>query len=313
MSVIYEEIENPRTLSFKAMEYSDNYAMISAMNRDPAILAIPELIGSVGNVANGKLLKKIKSQNMNLAVSLAEFRSTANTVGDFAKSVARVLIQPKMVLGHYVAKRLSANRHTWTRRIRTLKSTREKDAVNAYLAYTYGLRPIMSDINGSLEALSSRLSTGLRRRDKVSHTRSARVEGTGPFGASFSSREVQYGITCEYQVDTAVQALSKVGVTNPALAIYELIPYSFVFDWIVPVGDYLSHLDALTGVSDFVMVERIKETLIQETSSGYRYTRVYKHRGHPTTKTPRVVLTYQPSSSLKNALDGITLLMQRKT
>lgn len=42
-------------------------------------------------------------------------------------------------------------------------------------------------------------------------------------------------------------AFSRLGITNPALIAWELLPWSFVADWFVPVGDYLSLLDATLG------------------------------------------------------------------
>jgi hypothetical protein len=42
--------------------------------------------------------------------------------------------------------------------------------------------------------------------------------------------------------------LSQIGVTNPLSLAWELVPYSFVIDWFIPVGDYLGSFDALVGV-----------------------------------------------------------------
>jgi hypothetical protein len=48
---------------------------------------------------------------------------------------------------------------------------------------------------------------------------------------------------------TTKRALTRLGIGNlPALA-YELIPYSFILDWFLPVGTYLGSLDAFSGIS----------------------------------------------------------------
>jgi hypothetical protein len=39
------------------------------------------------------------------------------------------------------------------------------------------------------------------------------------------------------------------GISNPALVAWELVPFSFVADWFVPVGDWLKQLDALLGLT----------------------------------------------------------------
>jgi hypothetical protein len=37
---------------------------------------------------------------------------------------------------------------------------------------------------------------------------------------------------------------ARLGLLNPAEVIWELVPFSFVADWFLPIGDYLSALDA---------------------------------------------------------------------
>lgn len=313
LSVTTKTYVNPLIRGVRRMEYSDLHYKTSAMTLDPGVIPVPSELDSLSNELNAKLLLKIKSQNINLAVSLAEFRSTANTVGSLASSIAKVLVQPKMRRGLYLARQLQRGlpHYRWSNRVQTLKSTRDKEACNSYLAYTYGLSPIMSDITGSLQALSERLlNQELIRKEKVSATREQFAIGRGKYGDSMSRRVTKFSLRAEYRVNTAVQALSKVGITNPASAVYELIPYSFVFDWIIPVGDYLATLDALTGVDNFVYVERYLDVLSQATSSGYQQNETSKVRSAPLTRTPSVRLTYTPSASLNAVQNGIMLLKQ---
>lgn len=49
-------------------------------------------------------------------------------------------------------------------------------------------------------------------------------------------------------VNPRFHELQQLGVTNPALFAWEVIPFSFVFDWFVGVGDYLEGLTALHGI-----------------------------------------------------------------
>jgi hypothetical protein len=47
-----------------------------------------------------------------------------------------------------------------------------------------------------------------------------------------------------------IVSLASLGVTNPLEIAWELVPFSFVVDWALPVGQYLSSLDAMFGYDD---------------------------------------------------------------
>lgn len=311
LSYFYQREQNPLVRYHRVTDYWKGYFEIRSSEVNGYLVPLISEAGSISNDLQNRLLKKIKSQNVNLAVTMAEYRSTAKTVGDLARSIARVLVQPKMRVGYRLARNLS--RHTdlrWKDRVKTLSNSREKDAVNAYLAYTYGLKPIMSDITGILELLSKKLENPDYVYKRVSERRTQHGSASSTYGTSSSVLTTGVKIACRYKVNTSVKTLAEAGITNPALAIYELVPYSFVFDWIFPVGDYLSQLDALTGVSDFQMIEGLYEESTQTTSSGYSLHTISKVRSAPLNRTPSFVLSYSPSSSVMNLANGIMLLKQ---
>lgn len=45
-------------------------------------------------------------------------------------------------------------------------------------------------------------------------------------------------------------SLASSGVTNPLLVAWELVPFSFVVDWAIPVGAWLESLDAMLGYGE---------------------------------------------------------------
>ena len=52
--------------------------------------------------------------------------------------------------------------------------------------------------------------------------------------------------------DNAISSLttsaSQIGLTNPALLAWDVLPFSFVVDWFLPLGGYLSSLDSMLGI-----------------------------------------------------------------
>jgi hypothetical protein len=55
-------------------------------------------------------------------------------------------------------------------------------------------------------------------------------------------------VRLDYSLSNPVLAnLSQMGITNPVELAWEELPYSFVADWFLPIGDYLGNLDATLG------------------------------------------------------------------
>ncbi|UUW21282.1 MAG: maturation protein [Sanya fiers-like virus 15] len=46
----------------------------------------------------------------------------------------------------------------------------------------------------------------------------------------------------------AISAMAQTGILNPSLVLWEAVPYSFVVDWFIPVGEYLESLNSLAGI-----------------------------------------------------------------
>lgn len=103
------------------------------------------------------------------------------------------------------------------------------------------------------------------------------------------------------------KTFQQIGLTNPLLLGWELIPFSFVADWFIQVGDYLETLDALIGVKRIAITRSVKqrsEVWIDEekVGTGTRYAR--------SVLTPGQVraLAHTPSLTAKRVADAVALL-----
>jgi len=65
-----------------------------------------------------------------------------------------------------------------------------------------------------------------------------------------------------------VHTLAQMGFTNPALIAWELTPWSFVIDWFLPVGNFISSLDATLGL---VFVDGYKSTRVTKNSHSHAW------------------------------------------
>jgi hypothetical protein len=153
----------------------------------------------------------------------------------------------------------------------------------------------------------------------------------GFIGARYrGKRVISYSISCRsvaaYKVhNTGLANYTEIGLTNPALVAWELVPLSFVADWFVNVSDVLEQMDAWAGktilsYSDTVRISAaIDNTAEFNSVSGntinsivypsYKSHAVYVNRTLRATP-PTIALGFQPQFTNKRVLDAVALLAQ---
>jgi hypothetical protein len=253
-------------------------------------------------VCDGKLRAKIKNSNLNLAQALAEYRQTSKMLVDLTTDVLKT----------FRAIRRGRTVEDIVRRLKSPKSRNDQIIANRWLQYQYGLKPLMSDIYGSAEALAVKIRDGFPMYVSASTERSTSGLYKGSSG-QWSAGWTEVGKCqkrCRYTIrDSTLKQLSQLGITNPALLVWELIPYSFVFDWIVPVGKWLESLDALNGVEDIVVNTRYFRLKEVKNDSYHGFTKsTQRYAGQTFIGFPK--LAYKASESLIAVSNGIALLSQ---
>lgn len=128
----------------------------------------------------------------------------------------------------------------------------DKRLSSFWLEYVYGWRPLLSDVFGTAELLAERVVSDqgphgiLRASGKGSEIYHDMLKPNLPrLDISLETR-VRY--VARYRLESVGrQLLAQTGISNPMLLAWELLPYSFVVDWFVPVGTYLESLTAFDG------------------------------------------------------------------
>ncbi len=122
-------------------------------------------------------------------------------------------------------------------------------AANGWLTYQYGISPLIKDIYAGMAILEKGLHKGRvirgvaiasRRFTPIGYVRPSAFTG---FGRD-SVKSVYYGLVSS-DIKAALGAL---GVLNPYEVVWALVPFSFVFDWFVPVGTFLRAITAYMNV-----------------------------------------------------------------
>jgi len=218
-----------------------NYGL--SRNRD---LFAP-FISPVENAVKLKALVKIADAKVNLAVTYAEAHKTSDLILSTAKRIDRAY---------------RAFRRGNLREVANILNITPKKVHKTWLEYKYGWLPLLMDVKGAAEFFAQQHVIRKPRFVVVATEKVAKTFfdvipyppwGDTSYSASFNefytgSLEAKVKVWCEL-TSPHLSEMQQLGLTNPALVAWELVPYSFVFDWFIQVGDWLTGLTALQGVT----------------------------------------------------------------
>lgn len=198
-----------------------------------------------------KLLDGMKEQKFNAGVALAEARQTANLVTSTTRKIAQAV---QSLRKGNVGGALRGLTGTSSRE-RESRVRRAGTVPRQWLELQYGWKPLLSDVYGATEALKNRLNerpAWMNVRAAASEQCNDTVRFSGDYGLpSEWTQDASahcYGFV-EYEMgNEQAHAQSSTGVQNPLSVIWEKVPWSFVVDWFLPVGNYLNNLDAASGL-----------------------------------------------------------------
>jgi len=185
---------------------------------------------------------KFKAYNVDLGVAFAERNATARGVGDTARRLALAAREQKHGNFRNAARRLGI--------LTNPGRPRGSNWTNHWLELQYGWKPLLSDIYGSCQALSKRDMSDWRVTAKA--YRSAKTPYKAGDSSWTGSAERKQGVFVRIDAipnNDLIMSLSNLGVLNPLTMIWEVLPWSFVVDWFIPIGNWLDTLDTFLGYS----------------------------------------------------------------
>lgn len=122
-----------------------------------------------------------------------------------------------------------------------------KFAADKWLETQYAWKPLLSDIYDTSKVLSE----GVKRNSQVvSAVRTIQDGAAYKSGAARGTVSVGYRCKLYYKVsNSSIDALSRLGLINPLEVAWELVPFSFVIDWFIPVGTLLEAYSSTMGMT----------------------------------------------------------------
>jgi hypothetical protein len=220
------------------------------------------------NKCLNNLITNVKNQKVNVGNLAAEFKQTCGTITDAASRIAGAIKKVKRGNLAGALGTLLGGPARGRGGVGTLGGGRKKPSVphvnppstgsvaNDWLSIQYGWRPILSDVYGACEELANRVTS---QPDIVTATGNGKVEIAMPIAVLQNSPypHVKYSGTVNYSCKGVIKyrartewadILRTTGLINPLEVAWEVIPYSFVVDWFLPVGNFLNNLDYDLGI-----------------------------------------------------------------
>lgn len=211
-----------------------------------------------------ELRNKVRSLEFNAPVAIAERRSTLALITSNAKRLAKAA---RMIRKGKPAKAAKALGHGYRK---PADVGGFKGPADEWLQLQYGWGPLLSDIHGALVTADFANVRNKPRRVLVGDSTTVNGSYETVAGMELKSnlpwpshewsirypyrvnvnREVRVKVCVDVKPDNKTLAtVDQLGITNPALVAWEVVPYSFVIDWFVPIGDWISATPPLWGVS----------------------------------------------------------------
>lgn len=231
-------------------------SVVRAIDPNGTLLTVEAIANRVAiqnlrNRISTQLVEKSLDQKMDLAESLATLPQTVMMVATLTMKVVRAIraLQRRDFPGALAALGLSPSGG----RLRTLPKTPAK----AWLELQYGWLPLLNDIYAGIQALIDGLKkpgyqfTVTRRGAQgLLLPKPSTIPGPGNWQWTHSGRaeaKVEAKMRCRVS-DPTVAMLSSLGLLNPLSLAWNLLPFSFVLDWFLPVGSFLAAVGAPLGL-----------------------------------------------------------------
>lgn len=208
-----------------------------------------------------EVMLKVGSKKASFGESIAESREALQMLTKSAVSLYQAYRAARRGNWSGVAKALKVRRKDFTKR---------HTVSERWLEYQYGWKPLMNDIYDAHELIQKGFREKTQwacsvRNLKDSHTH--RVDyGGGSTDETVSS--AKFSMKVFYSVsDSTLSKLGQMGLINPLSVAWEVVPFSFVVDWFLPVGNFLEAITAPLGVT---FIDGYASARCESTKTSYR-------------------------------------------
>nr|QDH89876.1 MAG: hypothetical protein H1Bulk30641_000003 [Leviviridae sp.] len=204
----------------------------------------PLTVENAWNESIVKALLSLQGKSAELGNDLGELKTTVEALASDVMKAANFIRHMKKGRWRKAADDLGLT-------LRAFNHDRGKTLANYWLSYSYGWKPLAQ----SMYDIQSSLAEEVARRSRLIEGHgTARVNGHVEFPYNDFEETGDWAASCKTTLkasisDNSLRLISKFGLTNPAAVAWELVPFSFVVDWFIPVGNTLQAMTAAQGLT----------------------------------------------------------------
>lgn len=179
--------------------------------------------------------------------SLSELTETGNMILSRARQIAQLAIYLKSGNWKGISEMTKGAVPGSVRRLPP-----SKRLANGWLELEFGWKPLVSDAYNAIEAYHDNVTKGMtvssyrfegRKKGRIAPSNGAQSRDWSDFKSRASSK--QGGVVSNPKLFT----LNALGLANPAKLAWDLLPFSFVADWFLPVAPTLAYMSNGLGLS----------------------------------------------------------------
>ena len=188
-----------------------------------------------------KLLEKWRGSTINAGVTIGEGKESAQMIIDNLNAIANSARELRRKnFGGALAALAKVPKND---RRKALKAMSGGYFANAWLELQYGWKPLINDIYAYAEFVKTEPQKNIIRASKREYGYGCTGLGSYPTSdvvvqVNESRRHLKVTVLNEPSI------YERLGLTDPGTIAWELIPFSFVVDWFLPIGDLLVALHA---------------------------------------------------------------------
>lgn len=254
--------------------YSGNLFLIGngtwSTMMDPSVICTSNwpALQNLDSLAIKRFMDSAREGSAQSLMIAKDFGTNAKMIGDSAVKIRKVLQgiitrKPKLIADVFFSHNESSRHKIDSRKSenflrRLIKST--KPSQDLWLEAQFGWLPMLRDIDDSCAAIANlqfnpvslRITGSAKQTFKVQEKLQIGIpaENLYTHGVRTVTRRVKY--VCHFAPpSTTVSVVKTLQLDNVLGTVWDVIPGSFVVDWITPIGAWLSSLTALSGL-DFL-------------------------------------------------------------